>query len=83
MAKPAPSSHCENRVLMLCAGTLLPRRHKCVARTAAVLSLAITHPHACEQGFCNFPASFTASRFAKVLASRLTSLSTESTKGVK
>jgi hypothetical protein len=30
----------ENRVLMLCAGTRLPRRHKCVARTAAVLSFA-------------------------------------------
>ena len=29
MAKPAPSSHYENRLLILCAGTLLPRRHKC------------------------------------------------------
>jgi hypothetical protein len=31
---------CENRALTSCAGTLLPRRHKCVAQAAAVLSLA-------------------------------------------
>jgi hypothetical protein len=66
MAEPAPSSHCDNQVMTLCAVTLLPRRHKCVARIAAMLSLAFTHPHACEWGFCHFPASFAARRFAKV-----------------
>jgi hypothetical protein len=44
-----------------------------------MLSLAFTHLHACEQGFCHFAAT----RFAEVLAPCPSSPSTESTEVVK
>ena len=40
MDRPAPSSHCKNQTLIFCAGTRLSLRNKCVAQTAAMLSLA-------------------------------------------
>ena len=42
------------------------------------------HTSAClRAGFCHFPASLTARHFAKILASRPSSPSTDGTKGVK
>jgi hypothetical protein len=46
--RPAPSSHWGHRMLILCAGTRLPLTHRCIARTMAMLSRALTHSHTCE-----------------------------------
>ena len=42
---PAPSSHCGRWMLILCAGTLDPRMHRCVARTKVMAILILTYPH--------------------------------------
>ena len=41
----APSSHCRRWTLILCAGTLDPRMHRCVDHTKVMATLLLTYPH--------------------------------------
>ena len=45
---PDPSFHCGCWTLVLCAGTLYPRMHRCVARTKVMEILLLTYPHVLE-----------------------------------
>ena len=40
--------HCRRWTLILCAGTLDPRMHQCVACTKVVATLLLTYPHVLE-----------------------------------
>jgi hypothetical protein len=54
-------------MLILRAGTRLPLARRRIARTMAMVSQALTHPHACEQEFSHLRASLAARRpFGKV-----------------
>jgi hypothetical protein len=72
-------------LLILWAGMRLPRMHKLVARTMAMLRRAFTYPQVCEYGLCRLMASFCAIRLARVDTSRpiASRPSVETTKGVK
>ena len=47
-ANPAPSSHCGLCTLILCAGNIYPRIHRCVARTKVMAILLLKYSHVFE-----------------------------------
>ena len=77
---PGTSSHCKRWTLILCAVTLYPRMHQCVACTKVMEILILTYSHVIEQGCCHFVARQSAIIFRVAVASTPRSLSMEVTK---
>ena len=77
------SYHCGLWTLILCAGTLYPWIHQCVARTKVMVTLLLTYPHVFEYGFCHFFARQLAILFRVAVASTLSSPSIEANRGQK
>ena len=50
----APYSHCGICMLILCAVTLEPQMHRCVAHTKVMAILLLTYSHVLELGCCHF-----------------------------
>ena len=80
---PAPSYHCGHWTLILCAGTLDPWMHRCVACTKLMATLLLTYPHILEQGCCHFVARWMAILFRVAGTSTPSRPPTEATKGKK
>ena len=68
---------------MASAGMRLPRRQRCVARTAAMLKRVLRQPHTWEYGRLHFSDKREARRRMTAFASLPKRPSTETTKGVK
>ena len=79
----APSSHCGRLTLILCASTLDPRMHRCVARTKVMANLLLTYPHVLKYGCRHFVARRLAILFRVAITSNPRILLIESTKGEK